>query len=428
MSEKEKRYTYSDAEESDASFYYDDDFAEAVDSREENFDQLPENEYDDGYAYDREDLNGETGDPYDDVAQDRRLYDDRYANEGREEGRYENRRDVRRREGGRREKGRKRRIGFSWIIPAVLIGIFLFSSYNFIRQLWIYEQAKNEYKALDSFMEAIPEDTEEETTVEVEASEPTLRYPNLNINYDGLSEVNSQFVGVIYIPVLDLKYPMAQADDNDKYLHTTFEGTYNSSGCIFLDTVASSDFSDSNTFVFGHNMKNETMFGSLKRFLQDEDLCDENPYIYIYQKDQVLIYRIFAYYTIPVQDDVYDDFEGDDGYDAYVADAKNHSVYQISGSAEVSTASDSTASGSTSDTASESVSSAADDETTASTPSSGTGSSVKNANDQFPIDWSERPNLLTLSTCYATGHVNNFVVQGALIGTVSTTTDSTEAE
>ena len=295
-----------------------------------------------------------------------------------------------------------------------MIGIFLFSSYNFIRQLWIYEQAKNEYKALDSFMEAIPEDTEEETTVEAETSEPVLRYPSLNINYDGLSEVNSQFVGVIYIPVLDLKYPMAQADDNDKYLHTTFEGTYNSSGCIFLDTVASSDFSDSNTFVFGHNMKNETMFGSLKRFLQDEDLCDENPYIYIYQKDQVLIYRIFAYYTIPVQDDVYDDFEGDDGYDAYVADAKNHSVYQVSDS--------------TSDTASEFVSSAADDETTASTLSSGTGSSVKNANDQFPIDWSERPNLLTLSTCYATGHVNNFVVQGALIGTVSTTTDSTEAE
>lgn len=418
MSEKEKRYTYSDAEESDESFYYDDDFAEAGDSREENFERLPEDEYDAEYAYGREGLNEESGDPcndsYNDVAQDRRFYDDRYANEEREEGRYENRRDVRRREGGRREKGRKRRISFSWIIPAVLIGIFLFSSYNFIRQLWIYEQAKNEYKALDSFMEAIPEDTEEETTVEAETSEPVLRYPSLNINYDGLSEVNSQFVGVIYIPVLDLKYPMAQADDNDKYLHTTFEGTYNSSGCIFLDTVASSDFSDSNTFVFGHNMKNETMFGSLKRFLQDEDLCDENPYIYIYQKDQVLIYRIFAYYTIPVQDDVYDDFEGDDGYDAYVADAKNHSVYQVSDS--------------TSDTASEFVSSAADDETTASTLSSGTGSSVKNANDQFPIDWSERPNLLTLSTCYATGHVNNFVVQGALIGTVSTTTDSTEAE
>ena len=165
--------------------------------------------------------------------------------------------------------------------------------------------------------------------------------------------------------MLNLTYPIAQSTGNDKYLHTTFEGTRNASGCIFLDSAASKDFSDSNSFIFGHNMKNGTMFGSLKQFLQKEELCDEDPYIYIYQKDQVLVYRIFAYYTIPVRDDVYDDFSGDDGYDAYVADARKHSVYH--------------------------------------------------ASQDEKIDWSSRPNLLTLSTCYATGHVNNFIVQAALV-------------
>ena len=273
------------------------------------------------------------------------------------------------------EKKKRRRIG--WLIPAVLLVVFVFSFANFMREFLTYQQAKNEYKELGKYIEVIPEGEEapsdaeaEESTAEApeEDEKEQYQYPNLQIDYDGLMATNSEFVGVIYIPVLNLTYPIAQSTGNDKYLHTTFEGTRNASGCIFLDCAASKDFSDSNSFIFGHNMKNGTMFGSLKQFLQKEELCDEDPYIYIYQKDQVLVYRIFAYYTIPVRDDVYDDFSGDDGYDAYVADAGKHSVYHLS--------------------------------------------------KEEKIDWSSRPKLLTLSTCYATGHVNNFIVQAALVENV----------
>ena len=273
------------------------------------------------------------------------------------------------------EKKKRRRFG--WLIPAVLLVVFVFSFANFMREFLTYQQAKNEYKELGKYIEVIPEGEEAPSDAEVEESTPEApeedekeqyQYPNLQIDYDGLTATNSEFTGVIYIPVLNLTYPIAQSTENDKYLHTTFEGTSNASGCIFLDCTASKDFSDSNSFIFGHNMKNGTMFGSLKQFLQKEELCDEDPYIYIYQKDQVLVYRIFAYYTIPVRDDVYDDFSGDDGYDAYVADAGKHSVYHSS--------------------------------------------------QDEKIDWSSRPDLLTLSTCYATGHVNNFIVQAALVENV----------
>ena len=276
-----------------------------------------------------------------------------------------------------RASEKKKRRRFGWLIPAILLVVFVFSFANFMREFLTYQQAKNEYKELGKYIEVIPEgeeapsDAEEEgsTTEDPEEEEKEqYQYPNLQIDYDGLAATNSEFTGVIYIPVLNLTYPIAQSTGNDKYLHTTFEGTRNASGCIFLDCAASKDFSDSNSFIFGHNMKNGTMFGSLKQFLQKEELCDEDPYIYIYQKDQVLVYRIFAYYTIPVRDDVYDDFSGDDGYDAYVADAGKHSVYHSS--------------------------------------------------QDEKIDWSSRPNLLTLSTCYATGHVNNFIVQAALVENV----------
>lgn len=277
----------------------------------------------------------------------------------------------------KRAPEKKKRRRFGWLIPAVLLVVFVFSFANFMREFLTYQQAKNEYKELGKYIEVIPEGEEapsdaeaEESTAEApeEDEKEQYQYPNLQIDYDGLMATNSEFVGVIYIPVLNLTYPIAQSTGNDKYLHTTFEGTRNASGCIFLDCAASKDFSDSNSFIFGHNMKNGTMFGSLKQFLQKEELCDEDPYIYIYQKDQVLVYRIFAYYTIPVRDDVYDDFSGDDGYDAYVADAGKHSVYHSS--------------------------------------------------KEEKIDWSSRPDLLTLSTCYATGHVNNFIVQAALVENV----------
>lgn len=277
----------------------------------------------------------------------------------------------------KRAPEKKKRRRFGWLIPAVLLVVFVFSFASFMREFLTYQQAKNEYKELGKYIEVIPEGEEapsdaeaEESTAEApeEDEKEQYQYPNLQIDYDGLMATNSEFVGVIYIPVLNLTYPIAQSTGNDKYLHTTFEGTRNASGCIFLDCAASKDFSDSNSFIFGHNMKNGTMFGSLKQFLQKEELCDEDPYIYIYQKDQVLVYRIFAYYTIPVRDDVYDDFSGDDGYDAYVADAGKHSVYHSS--------------------------------------------------KEEKIDWSSRPKLLTLSTCYATGHVNNFIVQAALVENV----------
>ena len=277
----------------------------------------------------------------------------------------------------KRAPEKKKRRRFGWLIPAVLLVVFVFSFANFMREFLTYQQAKNEYKELGKYIEVIPEGEEapsdaeaEESTAEApeEDEKEQYQYPNIQIDYDGLMATNSEFVGVIYIPVLNLTYPIAQSTGNDKYLHTTFEGTRNASGCIFLDCAASKDFSDSNSFIFGHNMKNGTMFGSLKQFLQKEELCDEDPYIYIYQKDQVLVYRIFAYYTIPVRDDVYDDFSGDDGYDAYVADAGKHSVYYSS--------------------------------------------------QDEKIDWSSRPDLLTLSTCYATGHVNNFIVQAALVENV----------
>ena len=118
-------------------------------------------------------------------------------------------------------------------------------------------------------------------------------------------------VGWIYIPVLELSYPEVQGEDNTHYLHYTYEGTANSCGSIFLDSETAADMSDRNSFVYGHNMRNGSMFGSLKKFRKDPYLAESNPYIYYYTEDHAYKYKIFAYYITQVGSKTYVPFDED---------------------------------------------------------------------------------------------------------------------
>lgn len=251
---------------------------------------------------------------------------------------------------------RKRNWFMSYAFPFIVLAILIVASVLFLREWLTYKAAGDEY-ALVKEKIVIPETPEEE--------EEEFTYPQLEIDFDSLLASNSEFVCVLYIPTLDLYYPVAQAEDNSKYLTTTFEGTTNPSGCIFLDCAASPDFSDFNTFIYGHNMKNETMFGSLKEFSAQEDLCAANPYFYVYFADgTVNKYHIFSYYTTPVNDALYNSITNETAYDAYIMRAESRSYYAPT--------------------------------------------------EEEADDFTLRPNLVTLSTCWGNDHKNNFVVHGAL--------------
>lgn len=268
-------------------------------------------------------------------------------------------------------RGKRPRSILSLLILAVLLIVFVFSGYNFLKEFLTYKEAGDEYRKLDTYIEEEqarqPEEAATAETQENPIDDPEY-YPALNIDFEKLQEINQDFLGVLYIPALDLKYPVAHSKDNAEYLHRTFEGTSNPSGCIFMDKDNSADFSDNNTLIYGHNMKNETMFGSLKRFSKDSALAKDDPYFYIYTKDRVYKYNIFSYRTVSTSDSLYNPFSGDDAYDRYVQKA------------------------------------------------------LTGNQGDFPqkTDFSLRPNLMTLSTCWGTGHVYNFVVQGALTHIVMT--------
>ena len=142
-----------------------------------------------------------------------------------------------------------------------------------------------------------------------------------------LKKLNPDVKAWIQVPKTNIDYPVVQGEDNNYYLKHSFEGESVNAGCIFMDSEASVDWSDRNTFVFGHNMRDESMFGTFKKLLKGTASCEENPYFYIYTEENVYIYEIFSYYETKSNSDRFATFTSDASYDDYVQWATEHSLY-----------------------------------------------------------------------------------------------------
>lgn len=100
----------------------------------------------------------------------------------------------------------------------------------------------------------------------------------------------------ISIPDTRIDYPVLQHPSDDTYyLNYNLDGSKGYPGCIYTEIENSRDFSDFNTVIYGHNMKNGSMFHDLHSY-EDESFLSDHPYVYIYTPDRVMRYRIFAAY------------------------------------------------------------------------------------------------------------------------------------
>ena len=170
-----------------------------------------------------------------------------------------------------------------------------------------YADGINQYKNLEQYVDIEAEPATDEEAVETDATEETpIISLNIDVDFEKLKSINEDFKGWLYYEPLDLSYPIVRGNDNDYYTKYTFEKEQNSSGAIFMDFLNKPDFSDLNVLIYGHNMRNGTMFGSTKKLLNDTSIIDENPYFYIITEDEIRQYRIFATYITGQNSQVYD--------------------------------------------------------------------------------------------------------------------------
>lgn len=113
-------------------------------------------------------------------------------------------------------------------------------------------------------------------------------------DFDALKAINPEIYGWIVIPGTNISYPICQHSDNDYYLMHTYSLDSNRIGAIFLDYRVSKDFTDFNTIIFGHRLRDQTMFSALKTY-RDSKTWESNPYIFICTPEQELIvYKIYS--------------------------------------------------------------------------------------------------------------------------------------
>lgn len=130
-----------------------------------------------------------------------------------------------------------------------------------------------------------------ETAENETVSEETAVIP---VKFDELQSVNPDVYAWITIPGTEIDYPILQhASDNSYYLMHNIDGSYGYPGCIYTENLNSKDFTDNNTVIYGHNMKNGSMFAQLHKY-EDPDFFDANREVLIYLPNEVLHYTIFA--------------------------------------------------------------------------------------------------------------------------------------
>lgn len=134
----------------------------------------------------------------------------------------------------------------------------------------------------------------ESAKINTEEDESDSTKVQVPVDFEKLKKANSDIYAWINIEALGVDYPILQSEtDNSYYLNHTVNGEKSVYGSIFTENYNSKDFSDFNTVIYGHNMKNGTMFGSLKKF-RDAAFFNENRYINIYLEGRILKYEIFA--------------------------------------------------------------------------------------------------------------------------------------
>lgn len=120
--------------------------------------------------------------------------------------------------------------------------------------------------------------------------------PGRTFDWEKLRAENKDIYAWIYIPGTKIDYPILQHPENDEYyLRYNLDGSKGYPGCIYTEKINAKDFSDHNTLIYGHNMKNGTMFRDLHKFSGD-DFFKENRYVFIYTPDELLVYDVFAAY------------------------------------------------------------------------------------------------------------------------------------
>jgi len=184
-----------------------------------------------------------------------------------------------------------------YTILTVLFSIgFLVCAFLVVRDEIVEKRANDQFEQLaDAVMQTeVSSEIETETEANTSLSELGIEVPKLSLDWDALEKENEDIYSWIYVPGTNVNYPVLQHEtENNYYLDRNLDHSKGLPGCIYTQKLNAMDYTDGITVLYGHNMKNGTMFKSLHNY-SDRAYFSENRYIYVYTPEKVLAYEVYA--------------------------------------------------------------------------------------------------------------------------------------
>ena len=148
------------------------------------------------------------------------------------------------------------------------------------------------------------------------------------VDFKKLKSENSDVVAYIKVNNTNIEYPIVKTSNNNFYLNHSFDKSKNSRGWIFADYKNKFDNTDKNIVIYGHNMRDGSMFGSLKNILNEEWYNNtKNMNITFLTENGNYIYKVFSIYKIESEDYyIKTNFKNDEDYEKFLNTIKNRSI------------------------------------------------------------------------------------------------------
>ena len=149
------------------------------------------------------------------------------------------------------------------------------------------------------------------------------------IDFNILKKLNSDVVGYLKVNNINIDYIVVKHSDNNYYLNHNYEKKENKAGWIFVDYRNKIDETDKNIIIYGHNTRNNSMFGSLKNTLNKSWYKNNKNHVILFvTENNTYYYKVFSTYKVkPENYYIKTDFKSDLEFDEFIKTIKSRSVY-----------------------------------------------------------------------------------------------------
>ncbi len=201
------------------------------------------------------------------------------------------------------------------ILYIILLSILIYSGIKIFK--W-YKDKTNNNKIVEQI----------KSTVIVEENNEDGNENGYTVDFNKLKEQNNETIAWLKINNTNVEYPVVKGTNNSFYLNHSFDKSKNSAGWIFADYKNKFDNTDKNIVIYGHNMRDGSMFGSMLNILDAKWYeNEENTNITLYTENEKCIYKVFSIYKIENEDYyIKTEFKNDNEFEEFVKNLKKRSI------------------------------------------------------------------------------------------------------